>query len=122
MKTGLWTALAMAVLCSTPVIALADWTPGGLNVDNRNNIFSSGEALGKARGNIDGTIVSVNYSGNTIVVSGAEGRQAIMILPTTSIFRNSGNASISDLAPGMRVTVSVSDINGALVAQIIRIH
>lgn len=116
------TVAIAAMLCCMPAVVHADWNSGLPGIQDHNNIFSAGEAQAHARGNINGTIASVDYSSNTIVVAGPDGRQTITILPTTSIFRDGANAGVSDLAPGMHVTVSVSSVNGALVAQIIRIH
>jgi len=115
------TAAVLMLQFVAPFAARADWSSSAGTQDH-NNIFSASEAQAHARGNINGTIASVDYSGNTIVVSSLDGRQTITILPTTSIFRDGTNAGISDLSPGQHVTVSVSSINGALVAQIIRIH
>jgi hypothetical protein len=46
----------------------------------------------------------------------------IAVTPSTSIFRGENFASFTELERGSRVDVDVSEIDGRLVAQIIRIR
>jgi hypothetical protein len=96
---------------------------GGMLADvNRANIFSSDEAQAHDRGSIQGTIVSIDYAQNILIVAVQGNRTVITLLPTTSIFRDGQNETVSDLARGMHVDISVSEVSGHLIAQIIRIR
>jgi Cu/Ag efflux protein CusF len=71
---------------------------------------------------LSGTIVGVDYGSASILVGTQRGVVPVAVTPTTSIFRGSGFASFSDLGRGARVEVDFTQIDGRLVAQIIRIR
>ena len=113
-------AATLAVLSAGPVLAdPPPWAQAhGLG------IYSGDDEQGRAseRGVLSGSIVGVDYASGAMVLATNRGRVEIQITPSTSIFfGNHGYATLSDLARGSRVAVFVSQINGRLVAQIIRI-
>jgi hypothetical protein len=73
-------------------------------------------------GVLSGTIAGVDYGSASILVATPRGLVPVAVTPTTSIFRGSGFASLSDLGRGAHVRIDFSAIGGRLVAQIIRIR
>ncbi|MBC5811577.1 MAG: hypothetical protein GIW95_12105 [Candidatus Eremiobacteraeota bacterium] len=109
-----------ALTAFAAVPALADPPPWAHGLGVYNTDDEQGPASG--RGVIAGSIVGVDYSDGAMVVATKSRRVQIQVTPSTSIFfGNHGYATLSDLARGSRVEVFVSQIDGRLVAQIIRI-
>ncbi len=109
---------ALAVFAAVP--ALADSPPWAHGL----NVYNTDDEQGRAsdRGVLSGSIVGVDYSDGAMVLATKSGRVQIQVTPSTNIFfGNHGYATLSDLARGSRVQVFVSEIDGRLVAQIIRI-
>jgi len=74
------------------------------------------------RGIIAGEISGIDYTNGAIVLATNRGRVEIQVTPSTSIFfGNHGYATLADLSRGSRVQVFVSQVDGRLIAQIIRI-
>ncbi|HEY8298210.1 MAG TPA: DUF5666 domain-containing protein [Candidatus Baltobacteraceae bacterium] len=85
------------------------------------NFEDGGQA--QDRGSVAGTIASVDYSSGEFTLDTAKGRITVQVTPSTSIFRGkSGYAALTDLRQGARVQVFVSQVDGRLIAQIIRIR
>ncbi len=83
-----------------------------------------GQSPGEARAHavITGTVVGINYAVASILVATPHGLVPVAVTPSTSIYRGSGFASFADLGRGAHVEIDASDLNGRLVAQIIRIR
>lgn len=109
-----------ALMAFAAVPVLADPPPWAHGL----GIYNTDDEQGRAsdRGVLTGSIVGVDYSDGAMVLATNRGRVEIQVTPSTSIFfGNHGYATLSDLARGSRVQVFVSQIDGRLVAQIIRI-
>jgi hypothetical protein len=76
----------------------------------------------RSHGTVSGTIAGIDYGSASIIVATPRGLVPVAVTPTTSIFRGSSFASLSDLGRGARVSVDVTEIDGRLIAQIIRIR
>ena len=85
---------------------------------------SENDAQAKDRGVLQADIIGLDYTRGILHVQTArQGRIDIQILPSTSIMRRGDQyGTIADLAPGVHVSVYVSEVSGHLTAQIIRIH
>jgi hypothetical protein len=112
--------LAIALGCfagAEPAVA----DPGAGVQDDYQNQYSEG-ATARAHGALHGVVAAVDYGQARIEVETRDGRFRVAVLPSTTIFRGkSGYATLADLVPGAYVDVSVSEVGGQLVAQIIRI-
>ncbi len=71
---------------------------------------------------VSGRVIGVDFATNSILVETSHGRVPIAVTPSTSIFRGASFASFAELGRGSRVDIDVSEIDGRLVAQIIRIR
>ena len=71
---------------------------------------------------VSGVIAGVDYGAAVILVATPHGVVPVAVTPTTSIIRGSSYASLADLGRGARVSADVSEIDGRLIAQIIRIR
>lgn len=71
---------------------------------------------------VSGRVVGIDFATNSILVETQHGNVPIAVTPSTSIFRGQSFASFAELGRGSRVDVDVSEIDGRLVAQIIRIR
>ncbi len=111
--------LLLAGLNAGPLFAQAD----PVDVPVPNQVYRSLES-GKAShdaGTIHGVIDSIDYSSGTLVVKTKSGdRQIIAVVPSTAIYRGSEYATLGDLRRGQTVDVSVYEVGGRLVAQMIR--
>jgi hypothetical protein len=76
----------------------------------------------RSHATVTGTIAGIDYLNASILVATPRGMVPVAVTPTTSIFRGSTFASFSDLGRGAHVSVDVSQIDGRLIAQIIRIR
>ena len=76
----------------------------------------------RSHATVSGRVVGVDFATNSILVETSRGRVPIAVTPSTSIFRGASFASFTELERGSRVDVDVSQIDGRLVAQIIRIR
>jgi hypothetical protein len=117
---GKFAALAFAIIgfVAVPLSATAD----PVVIPMPNPIYRSLES-GKAShdaGTIRGVIESVDYSSGTFVVKSKGDRQVIAVVPSTAIYRGNEYATLGDLRRGENVQVSVYEIGGRLVAQMIR--
>ena len=76
------------------------------------------------RGVISGDIVSIDYARGIVEIQTARrGRVVVQMLPSTAVLRHGDQyGSIGDLAHGVRVSVNVSEVDGRLVAEMIRIR
>jgi hypothetical protein len=119
-----WIALAAALSAAGTGLACADpppWAHGGHGHHGRGHALTASPAAA-AHGSISGTIAGIDYGSASILVATARGVVPVAVTPTTSIFRGPTYASFGDLARGARITVDFSQIDGRLVAQIIRIR
>lgn len=74
-------------------------------------------------GEIVGVIDAVNYQQNSVGVRTRKGVVDVNVMPSTSIqAADAAYHSITDLKPGLRVSIMSSVSNGKYVAQIIRIR
>jgi hypothetical protein len=87
-----------------------------------NSVYQSFEAGKSARsaGALRGRIVSVDYSTGELTVQSGRETQSITVLPSTTLYHGRQYATLSDLHPGERVEIDISEIDGRLVAQTIR--
>lgn len=112
--------LAAALLAASGSMALADpppWAHGHGHVRE-----SEGAGSPRSHATVSGTIAGVDYGSASILIDTPRGMVPVAVTPTTSIFRGSSFASFSDLGRGARVSVDVTEIDGRLIAQIIRIR
>lgn len=122
------TLAAALGVAGTPVFALADpppWAHGGQHGRGRaQQQDPGGEQQGnpKSHATVTGTIAGIDYGSASILVETSRGMVPVAVTPTTSIFHGSTFASFSDLGRGARVSVDVTEIDGRLIAQIIRIR
>jgi hypothetical protein len=116
--------LAAGIAAASGAFALADpppWAHGHGHGHDRGYTEDS-PSRAPSHGVLSGTIVGVDYGSASILVGTQRGVVPVAVTPTTSIFRGSGFASFSDLGRGARVEVDFTQIDGRLVAQIIRIR
>lgn len=116
------TMLAAVLLAAGGSMASADpppWAHGHRHKQNQNGDQSAGP---RSHATVSGTIAGVDYGSASILVETPRGTVPVAVTPTTSIFRGSTFASFSDLGRGARVSVDVTEIDGRLIAQIIRIR
>lgn len=73
-----------------------------------------------ARGEIHGTVSSVDYSTGTLVVRTGRHPTTVDVSPSTQIYLHGRSASLAEVHRGSVVAIRVSDFGGRLVAQIIR--
>ncbi len=109
------------VLVLSAVVAPS--TVRAMDLDGPSGVYNSFEA-GKAShdaGVVRGTIQHVDYGTGEIVVRTQRGAVAIAVLPSTSIYVHSQYATLADLHRGASVEISVSEVDGRLVAQIIHL-
>jgi hypothetical protein len=102
----------------TPATVLADLADGGPN--GVYNSFESGKTSRDA-GTIRGEIQSVDYGTGLITVRTSRGPVQVSVLPSTSIYVHGQYATLADLRRGANVEISVSEVDGRLVAQIIHL-
>ncbi|GAC1387885.1 MAG: hypothetical protein NVSMB31_00930 [Vulcanimicrobiaceae bacterium] len=133
-RTFVFSLIACALLFSQSVQARASSPfPGlppqagqaltvALDEDDRDD--DEHAAVGQNRGVLQGDIAGVDYAQGILHLQTARhGRVDVQILPSTNIVRRGDQyGTIADLAPGVRVSVNVSQVGGRLTAQIIRIH
>lgn len=115
--------LASVLLAAGAAPAFADpppWAHG--HGHNRGEAEDQGGGSPRSHATVSGTIAGVDYGSASILVDTARGLVPIAVTPTTSIFRGSTFASLSDLGRGARVSIDVTEIDGRLIAQIIRIR
>jgi Cu/Ag efflux protein CusF len=72
-------------------------------------------------GHVRGRIEDIDYSSGTIVVKSSRGIETISVVPNTAIYHGSDYATIGDLRRGDHVEISVYEVDGRLVAQMIRL-
>lgn len=104
------------VLALSPV-----FSPALVRADG--NVYGSFESGKPSRdaGIVRGEIQSVDYGTGSIVVRGARGPVQIVVLPSTSIYVRGQYATLADLHRGASVEISVSEVDGRLVAQTIHL-
>ncbi len=119
---SLWVATLAAVLLAAGAgFALADGQQGDDEDHDQGHKTELAPQV-RSHGVINGTIVGVDYGMASLLIATPHGVVPVAVTPTTSIFRGPGFASFADLGRGARVTIDVSDVDGRLIAQIIRIH
>jgi hypothetical protein len=112
-----FTFVLVLAAAALPHAVAADPTPAP------NGVYSSFESGKPARdaGEIRGEIEDVDYSSGTIVVRLPKGHATIAVLPSTTIYEHDEYATLADLHRGATVDISVSEVGGRLVAQIIHL-
>jgi hypothetical protein len=113
--------LAAALVAAGGAFALAD-PPPWAHGHGRKLMEGPPPGSQAQHGVIAGTIAGIDYGSASLLVSTPRGLVPVAVTPTTSIFRGSGFASLADLARGAHVSIDFSEIEGRLVAQIIRIR
>lgn len=106
-------------------IALADpppWAHGHGHGHGNSSDAPQSQGSPKSHATVSGTIAGIDYGSASIIVATPRGMVPVAVTPTTSIFRGSTFASFSDLGRGAHVSVDVTEIDGRLIAQIIRIR
>jgi hypothetical protein len=98
-------------------------TAGGLAYadQNRSNPFT-GDAPSHPLGPVSGNVVSVDYGRNQLTVASHGRNIVVIVLPSTAIYRGEKYAGLTDLQAGMHVDISVNQVDGNVIAQIIRIR
>jgi len=98
-------------------------TTGGLAYadQSRANPFT-GDAPSHPLGPVSGNIVSVDYGRNQLTVASHGHNVVVIVLPSTAIYRCDKYATLTDLQAGMHVDISVNQVDGNVIAQIIRIR
>ncbi len=98
-------------------------TTGGFGYADppRANPFT-GDAPSRPMGPVSGNIVSVDYGRNQLTVASHGHNVVVIVLPSTAIYRGEKYASLTDLQAGMHVDISVNQVDGNVIAQIIRIR
>lgn len=113
-RIGLLVALALLVAGTAPAIAQTQPGPAFLSNNAR---------PGRDRGTVRGEIVGVDYGrGSLEIVLPSRQHVVVDVPPSAAIFRGRNTLGIADLRAGMTVEVSLSEIEGRLVAQIIRVR
>ncbi len=103
-----------AVLAGTIAgVAIADPPP-------RSNPYT-GDAPSHPRGPVNGNVTGVDYGRGQLTVYSHGRNVVVVVLPSTAIYRGETYATLTDLQPGMHVEISVNEVNGNVIAQIIRI-
>ncbi len=86
------------------------------------NVYRSLESHApRDAGVVQGTIESVDYSGQSIRVRGPHGTMSVAVVPSTTIYRGREYAAFSDLRGGQVVEIALYEVGGRLVAQSIRL-
>ena len=104
-----------AVLAPAAVRADEDTPQSGVY-----NSFESGKPSHDA-GVVRGEIQNVDYGTGNITVRTKNGPLEIAVLPSTSIYVHGQYATLADIRRGASVEISVSEVDGRLVAQIIHL-
>jgi hypothetical protein len=104
-----------ALLAPPAVRADTDDQPGGVY-----NSFEAGKPSHDA-GVVRGAIQGVDYGTGEITVRTQRGPVQIAVLPSTSIYVHGQYATLADIRRGASVEISVSEVDGRLVAQIIHL-
>lgn len=115
-------ALAVLVLMSLGML-LAAGPAGAQSPASTSNVYrslDSGHAAHPAA-EIRGRIDSVDYPGGMLTVHVGKSTRTIAVTPSTTIYQHGGFATFADLRPGQNADISVYEVGGRLVAQIIRI-
>lgn len=111
-RIGLAVVLAVLAVSFAPAYAQQPG-PAFLNNDAK---------PGQDRGMVRGQIAGVDYGrGRIDVVLPNHHRIAVDVPPSTAIFQDRRTLGISDLRAGMTVQISISEVEGRLVAQVIRV-
>lgn len=108
-------ALMLTAVATPAVIRADDESPGGVY-----SSFESGKPSHDA-GIVRGEIQSVDYGTGSIAVRTGHGTVRIAVLPSTSIYVHGQYATLADLRRGAAVEISVSEVDGQLVAQTIHL-
>lgn len=116
----------MDIVRSVAVFALVAFLVGAMGrpafaAPPGQGFYSSDDSHARDRGTISGQVLGVDYGRGQLIVANARGRIAILVLPSTTIFRGRDYATLTDLTNGMHVQIEASEIDGRLIAQIIRI-
>jgi hypothetical protein len=87
------------------------------------NVYRSLDSGPAARpaAEIRGRIESIDYPGGTFAVRAGGKTRVIAVTPSTTIYQHGGYATFSDLRRGQNCDISVYEVGGRLVAQIVRI-
>ncbi|MGB6985977.1 MAG: hypothetical protein WBD74_08420 [Candidatus Aquilonibacter sp.] len=113
-------ALAALMLVCMGMLAGAGSARAQTPTPNVYRALESGPAARPAA-EIRGRIESVDYPGGTFAVRVGASMRIIAVVPSTTIYRGGGYATFSDLRRGRNVDVTVYEVGGRLVAQMIRL-
>jgi len=109
------------VLSAVLAGVLAGTTGSFAYADQRSNPFT-GEAPSRPMEPVSGNVVSVDYGRNQVTVASHGRVVVVIVLPSTAIYRGEKYAALTDLQAGMHVDISVNQVDGNVIAQIIRIR
>jgi hypothetical protein len=110
--------LAMGMLLAA---VLAGTTGGTAFADPPHSNPYTGDAPSHPGGPVIGNVISVDYGRGQLTVSSRGRAVVVVVLPSTAIYRGEKYATLTDLQPGMHVEISVNEVSGNVIAQIIRI-
>jgi len=118
MARTVWFAALASVLAALPLRASA--APPSPSPSP--NVYRSLDSRApRAAGIISGRIEMVDYSAGIIRVRGSHGVQVVALVPSTTIYRGSEYATLSDLRSGQFVEIALYEAGGRLVAASIRL-
>ena len=83
--------------------------------------YSSDDDRSRDRGRINGEVLMVDYPRGVLSIGTRRGQITVLVLPSTTIFRGPNYATLTDLTRGMHVQIEASEVDGRLIAQIIRV-
>ena len=112
-STAIWTIVALLMgAAMLPAFAAPPGGPG---------FYNSGDDRARDRGTIVGEVIGVDYGQGQLLVENRQGKFALVVLPSTTILRGSDYGTLTDVVRGMHVSIQASEVDGRMVAQIIRI-
>ena len=115
-------ALALCFALTVAPVFAAQQHPAIVVADEQDDFESASSA--HDRGVISGDVVSIDYARGIVEIQTPKrGRLSVQMLPSTGVLRRGDQyGSIGDLSRGVHVSVNVSEVDGRLVAEMIRIH
>ncbi len=100
---------------------LGGTTAGAAFADPPHSNPYTGDAPSHPRGPVIGNVTNVDYGRGQMTVFSHGRNVVVVVLPSTAIYRGETYATLTDLQPGMHVEISVNEVDGNVIAQIIRI-
>jgi hypothetical protein len=114
-------ALAVLLLICASMLLGAGWAWAQTPTPSPNVYRSLDSGRSHPAADIHGRIESVDYPGGTLNVRVGAKTRVVAVTPSTTIYQHGGYATFADLRRGQNCDISVYEVAGRLVAQIIRI-